>query len=64
MTDFKCIIKSKTTFDVAEFTYATTLAMSGANYVVTYYSNAEHSGAASTATYASANYLVYVVPNA
>ena len=61
MTDFHVILKKKTTFDVADFPYATALSMSGSNYSVTYYSDAAHTGSATTTTYASADYLLYVV---
>lgn len=62
MTDFKVIIKKKTTFDVVEYPFVTSLSMSGTSYVVTYYSDAGHTGAAASATYTSADYIVYVVP--
>lgn len=62
-TDMHIIIKKKGTFDVYDYPYGTTLALSGTVYAVNYYSDAAHTGSVQIATYQVADYLAYVVPN-
>ena len=62
ITDLHVIMKRKTTFDTIDIPYATSLSMSGTSYSVVYYTSADHTGAAQVSTFASADYLVYVVP--
>lgn len=59
---FRVVIKNRTTFNAADFPYATALSVSGSNYSITYYDDDTLTAPAHTATYSISDYLVYVVP--
>lgn len=58
---FHAIVKNKNTFDVVDHPYTTDVTISGTNIVVTYYATSALTTPL-TATYAFANYYVYVIP--
>ena len=60
--DMHVIIKSRETFDVHDYPYATVLTVSGSLYTINYYTDAAHTGSYSIATHPTADNYVYVVP--